>query len=386
LIARLELDLAALRANLRRLAALVAPTPLAPVVKANAYGHGLVPVARAAAPFAPMLCVYRLEEAEELRAHGVDAPLLILGPVEPSALERAHRTGAALTLWDSGSYRDAASTVARRLGRAFSVHVKIDTGVTRFGLDPARVPLAVAAMLDDPALRIDGMFTHLAAAEELESRYTRDQLTTFARCLQPLEMRLRGRSVLRHAAASAAAMLYPESRLDLVRPGIAVYGIWPSAEVRELLEGRLELQPALRWTTTLAAVREVEAGRFVGYGCAYRAPKATRIGVLPIGYAEGIPRAAGNRGAVLVDGRRAPIVGRVCMNVTMIDVGEIPAAHPGSTVTLLGDDGAESVGAMDWGDWSDSIAYEIVARLPAAIPRTVVDREAETPGLASTFS
>jgi len=367
----LTIDLAAIRRNVARLAELVRPARYAAVVKANAYGHGLPEVARALASDVAAFCTYRVDEALAIRAAGVATPILVLGPVESSELAAAHAANAAISLWSDGAFaRDVART-ARAANAPFAVHAKIDTGVTRLGIDAVRAANVIATYLNETALDVRGVFTHLAAAEELESAFTLGQLERFERALEPLDAALRHGGVVRHAAASAAAMLYPRLRLDMVRPGIATYGIWPSAETRTAA-ARVELEPALTWTTRLVVVRPVEMGRSVGYGCTFRTQRASRIGVLPIGYAEGLPRALSNSGEALVGGQRVPIVGRVCMNMTFIDVTDVPPAVPGATVTLIGADGAERIDANELAAAAQTLGYEIVARLPENIPRRYV--------------
>jgi alanine racemase len=374
MIARLTVDLDAIRRNAARLRALIAPARLAAVVKANAYGHGLTPVALALAREVDAFCVYRVEEAALLRAAGIAVPVLVLGPVEPSELDLAHRSRAAIALWSEGAFRQDATRVARRHGSRFAVHAKIDTGVTRLGLDRDRAPAALASYLGDPDLALRGAFTHLAAAEELESTFTLRQLERFESALEPLRAILAERGVIRHAAASAAGMLFPKLRLDLVRAGIALYGIWPSEETRCAVSASL-LEPVLTWTTELVVVRPVEAGRPVGYGCSFRTTRASRIGVLPIGYAEGLPRALSNAGQVLVGGRRVPIVGRVCMNMAFVDVTDVPEAAPGMPVTLLGRDGDAQIDPNELAAAAGTIGYELVARLPAEVPRFYESRD-----------
>lgn len=371
----LTIDLAAVRRNVARLAELVRPARYAAVVKANAYGHGLPEIARALADEADAFCTYRVDEALAIRAAGVATPILVLGPVEPDELAAAHEARAAIALWSDGAFARDVARAARAAGAPFAVHAKIDTGVTRLGIDAARAANVVAEYLTDAALDVRGVFTHLAAAEELESAFTLGQLERFERALEPLDAALRRDGVVRHAAASAAAMLYPRLRLDMVRPGIATYGIWPSAETRAAAPPHLELEPALSWTTRLVVVREVEAGRSVGYGCTFRTQRPSRIGVLPIGYAEGVPRALSNAGEALVGGRRVPIVGRVCMNMTFVDVTDVPQARPGATVTLIGADGDERIDANELGAAAQTIGYEIVARLPETLPRRYAGAE-----------
>lgn len=372
MIAELQIDLGAIRRNVARLGDLVAPAHYAAVVKADAYGHGIVPVARALAGDVAYLCVYRTDEAAELRAAGVATPLLILGPVEPRELALAYESTAAIALWSEGAFARDAARMGRTGGGRFPVHVKIDSGVTRLGLDHDRATGALASYLAEPGLDVRGVFTHLAAAEELATTFTLTQLDRFGRAIAPLEPILAERGVLRHAAASAAAMLFPKLRLDMIRAGIATYGIWPSNETRTAMAGALRLEAALTWTTQLVVVRSVEAGRSVGYGCSFQTQRASRIGVLPIGYAEGIPRAAGDSASALVAGRRVPFVGRICMNMSFVDVTGVPEAHPGSRVTLVGSDGDETIDANEFAEAAGSIGYELVARLPPTIPRRYV--------------
>jgi alanine racemase len=367
--ATVDIDRGALRRNVARLRDLARPAQFMAVIKANAYGHGLVPVAEALAGDADVLGVYRADEALAVREAGVTTPLLVLGPVDSADLAALHAAGVAIPLWDVRGFRSDVARVARTQGRPFAVHVKVETGVARLGLPHAHAAAAIAEILDDAALQLDGVFTHLAAVEELESAFTLTQLERFDTAIGPVAAALRGGGTRLHAAASAAIMLFPRARLDLVRAGIATYGLWPSAATQTALAQPFELEPALGWRTALVVVRDLPAGTPVGYGCTYETTRQSRIGVLPIGYAEGIPRAVSNRGAVLVGGRRAPIVGRVCMNMTMVDVTDVPNAHPGQTVTLIGRDGDARLGAEDWADWAGTIAYEIVARLPAEIPR-----------------
>jgi alanine racemase len=372
-IAQLEIDLGAIRRNVAALARLVAPARYAAVIKSNAYGHGLVPVARALANDVAAFCVYGFEEAAALRESGIATPVLVLGPVDPRDLEDAIDRDVALALWSDGAFLRDATRAARARGRRLRVHAKIDTGVTRLGLDADRAAGTIASYLANEDLELEGTFTHLAAAEELESNYTLAQLERFEGALAPLDALLKERHVVRHAAASAAAMLYPKLRLDLVRAGIATYGIWPSPDTRRAMRGGPELEAALTWTSELVVVREVEPGRSVGYGCTFHTTRPSRIGVVPIGYAEGIPRAVSGRGSVLVEGRRVPLVGRVCMNMCFVDVTGVPEAHPGSTVTLIGRDGDESIDANAFAEAAATIGYEIVARLPAEVPRRYVE-------------
>jgi alanine racemase len=365
MFARLEIDTDAIAANLKTLAQLVAPARVAAVVKANAYGHGLQEVGVAIEHDVSRLCVYSLEEAIALRDASVDARIQVIGPVAPRDLPTAYASNVEITLWDDGSYAREVVKAATEARVPFPVHVKIDTGVTRLGFAADGARAAIERILAMPALRVAGVMSHLAAAEELDSTFTSEQLARFHGAVDGFDP-----AIERHIAASAAAMLWPQTRLDLVRAGIAIYGLWPSEPTRRIMEERgLHLVPALSWHTELCAVHDVPAETSVGYGCTYRTTRQSRIGVLPIGYNEGLPRARSNRGDVFVDGKRVPLVGRVCMNMAFVDVTDVPDAHIGSPVTLIGSEGDDRISAETFADWCDTINYELVARLPAAIPR-----------------
>jgi alanine racemase len=372
LIAYLDVDLTAIRRNAQALAKLVAPAKFMAVVKANAYGHGIAAVARSLRGVADRFGVYALEEAVQLRDAGISEPILIMGPVAPGDLAEAHGVEAAITVWDRGMYPNDVATAAGR-GAPFPIHVKLDTGVARLGLDAADAADAIREYLKTPGLNVEGIYSHLAAAEELDSRFTESQLALFDKVLDAVQYELADLEPgpLRHIAASAAAMLWPQTRLDMVRVGIALYGLWPSPQTRTFMNGHgIDLVPALRWMTQLVAVRAIEAGTTVGYGRTFTAPSPMTIGILPIGYAEGVPRNVSNRGAVLVGETRCPIIGRVCMDMTMIDISAVRDPYPGMRVTLIGADGRETISTDDWAAWAETINYEIVARLPAHIART----------------
>lgn len=366
----ITVSLDALRQNARRLRELVAPARIGFAIKSNAYGHGILETALAIEPFSSMLCVYGVEEAVALRDAGITKPVLIMGPVKPDDLETAYATKAAIALWDTGSYALRVASVARRRNAPFPVHVKINTGLNRLGLSTRDAADAIEDYLRMPDLAVEGVFSHLAAAEELDSPFTLSQLAAFESTLAPVA-ELQEKRPLLHIAASAAAMLWPQTRLDMVRIGIALYGLWPSPATREAMEqSGLTLEPALGYETSIVAVRHVSTGEAVGYGTTFHAPHHMKIGVLPLGYADGIPRAFSNTGAFAVNGKRCNIVGRVCMNMTMIDITHVPDAAPETPVTLIGTNGEASVTADDWATWAGTINYEIVTRLPSEVPRT----------------
>jgi alanine racemase len=372
----LQISLPALRHNAALLRDLVGIGRAAFVLKGNAYGHGLVPAARAVEPFATRLCVYTVEEALALRDAGIGAPLLVLGPVPSGALDDALAANIELALWNRSEFARRICSAAANQRRPAAVHIKVNTDLNRLGFEPHALPHAVDELLRFPEIAIAGIFSHLASAEELDSPYTMRQLAAFERALARVAPRLEGQvpAPVRHIAASAAAMLWPQTRLDMVRFGIALYGLNPSPQTREAMAGSpLDLRPALSYYSQLVAERTIAAGASVGYGGSFHAPREMRIGVVPAGYADGVPRALSNRGAFLVDGARCPIVGRVAMNMAEIDLTLAPRAHVGSSVTLIGRDGDVEITADDWATWADTINYEIVTRLPSELPREYVE-------------
>jgi len=376
MIGTLRISTAALRNNARLLRELVGAQRAAFVVKANAYGHGIVDTALAIEGLAAKLCVFNVDEALELRDGGITAPILIMGPIPPERLDDAMACKAEVALWDIKSFARDLSQAALRAQTRAQAHVKINTGLNRLGLDPRDLPDAVEAYGRANGLEIAGIFSHLAAAEELDSPYTMLQLERFNNAYQQAApiLAARGFTPIRHIAASAAAMLWPQTRLDLSRFGIALYGLWPSAATKEAMNGEnLPLQPALSYESQLIVVRTIDAGEPVGYGLTYHAPRQMRIGVVPLGYADGVPRALSNKGTVLVDGTRCAIIGRVAMNMFFVDLSHVPDAHAGSNVTLIGREGSQEISVDDWAAWSDSINYEIVSRLPSTLARVYAE-------------
>ncbi len=376
MIGEIRVDLGALRHNAKILRDLVGPKHAAFVVKSNAYGHGLVEAALAVEPFATQLCTYAVEEGLALREGGITAPILVLGPIPPGALSDAMAARLELALWDTGGFARKLAAAARKRQARAKVHVKVNTGLNRLGFEPHELVDAIEDYLRVSEIEIAGVFSHLSSAEEIDSPSTMHQLETFERALAPAEPLFERHAIvpLRHIAASAAAMLWPQTRLDMSRFGIALYGLWPSKATREAMNPQnLDLRPALSYSSEVVVIRSVASGAPVGYGASFHAPRDMRIGVVPVGYADGVPRALSNRGAFLVDGAVAPIVGRVAMNVTEIDLTNAPNARPGSTVTLIGRNGEARLGADDWADWCDTINYEIVARLPGELPRVYDD-------------
>ncbi|HEX6797360.1 MAG TPA: alanine racemase [Ktedonobacterales bacterium] len=364
----LEIDLSAIGRNTQLIAEWVGPdTRVLVSLKADAYGHGALRVARTVLRNgASWLGVATVSEAEPLRAAGITAPILVFGYIAPWQAREAVHLDLRATVYSLDAAR-ALARAARDLGRELRVHVKVDTGMARLGLRAEDVDGIVSfcrALRQMLGLVTEGVFTHLATADSADQTYARRQLARFETVLAALEAEgLRPPIV--HAANSAAALALPEARYDLVRPGIAIYGLNPSDEV-PLPEG---FAPALAFKTQVAQVKEIPAGEGISYGATYITTAPTRIAVLPVGYADGFRRAPANWGEVLVRGRRAPILGRVCMDQCMVDVTAIPGVQPGDEVVLIGRQGEDELTAEEVARRLGTISYEVVAELLARVPR-----------------
>jgi alanine racemase len=360
-------DLAAIRDNV---AAMKSRTPaeLMAVVKADGYGHGLLPSARAAlAGGATWLGTAIVDEAVALREGGITVPLLawLWTPAETGTVARA--LGADVDLSVSSQWQlDAVTAAARELGRPARIHLKIDTGLSRNGCYVADWPDLVTAAAKAQAtgeVSVVGIWSHFAYADEPGHPTIGRQIAAFQDALE-VAARAGVDPPLRHLANSAATLTRPEAHFDLVRPGIAVYGLSPVAEPHGLV-------PAMTLRAQAAGVKRVRAGEGVSYGHEYTTGRETTLVLVPLGYADGVPRHAGNRGPVWVNGRRFTVAGRVCMDQIVIDVGDLPVA-PGDPVVLFGSGRDGEPTAQDWADAIDTIHYEIVTRIGPRVPRVYV--------------
>jgi alanine racemase len=346
----LEIDLEAIRRNAQRMRE-IAGVGLMAVVKAGAYGHGLAPTARAAAHGgAGWLGVARVDEGLELRRSALETPILILGPTPADRLPEALEARLRLTVW-SEQHLEAAAAAGSRHGDAF-VHVKVDTGMNRIGARPEVVLDLVRRASRMTSLRVEGVYTHFACADGADRRITERQNDQFADLVRALESNGL-RPPLVHAANTAAALAYPETRWDLVRSGIGLFGMHPSPEVR-LPNG---FRPALEWKTRLTRVARVPAGQGVSYGHRYVTRREERIGTIPVGYGDGFRRVEGNQ--VLIAGRKVPVVGTVCMDQCMVQLDSVPAADAGDEVVLIGTQGSETITAEDLAGLWGTINYEV---------------------------
>lgn len=372
-----EIDRAALRHNLRLFRSLVdRRTRLALVVKANAYGHGLQQIAPSATAEADWLAVHSADEARRLRRLGLDCPVLIMGFVPPADLfdldaeTHVFVSTPEVAEW-LGAYR-------QRTGISLPVHLKVETGTHRQGVAVDRIPELCRAVRRC-GLEVVGLATHFANIEDtLEHEFARAQLATFSSAIEVASRELGGRPTYVHAACSAAALLWRASDFDLVRVGISGYGHWPSRETKLswILDhggDGLQLQPVLSWRATVGQIQSVPTGGTVGYGRSWTALRPSRVAVLPFGYSDGYPRALGNQARVVLHGTRVPVVGRVCMNITLVDVTDVPAVQVGDVCTVLGADGGAAVTAEELAALAGTINYEVLARLAEHVPRFVTD-------------
>jgi alanine racemase len=363
-----EIDLGAVQRNLSRFRKLVGPSAAVfGVVKADAYGHGAVPVARALEPLCNALAVSLVEEGLELRAAGVRAPIFVLGAYYDRHQDDVIDERLTPVVYDLGDLERFSAAAARR-GRRIDVHIKVDTGMSRLGIAVDEVSGVLARLADLSALRLAGLCTHLASADLPDAGVTEQALDKFDVCLEQAR-RAGFTNLAHHAANSAAAIRFPRARLAAVRPGLALYGAMPSRDVAVA-----DLEAALRLSTRIMAIHEIAAGTPVSYGGQWRAARPSRVATLPVGYADGYPRHVRDACA-LVGGRRVPIVGAVCMDMLMIDVTDVPQADAGmgAPVTLIGRDGAEEITVDDLAGWAGTLSYEILCGISKRVPRILRD-------------
>lgn len=374
-----EIDLDAVAANVRELRRITRPAArLLVAVKANAYGHGLVAVARQAlAHGADALGVARLPEAVTLRSAGINAPVLIFGYTPPSDVEALVRHDLIQTVYAPETARAYAGRIGKSGGR-LRVHLKVDTGMGRLGILPdsrrhvapgmdisgqtARGVLDIAGLHE---LMLEGIFTHFASSDSADKGFAEEQFGTFMAFLDQLK-RSGLEFEVRHAANSGAIIDMPHTHLDMVRAGVSLYGLYPSDEVDK---SRIDLTPVMTLKARIVHLKKVPAGFPVSYGMTHTTPAPTTIATVPVGYADGFNRRLSNRGHMLVHGQKVPIVGRVCMDLTMIDVGGIPGVALEDEVVILGRQAGEAIPAEDIAGLLNTINYEITSAITARVPR-----------------
>jgi alanine racemase len=366
-----EIDLSALANNIRVVrSALLAPrTRILAVIKANAYGHGALPVAaRALAAGCWGLGVGDSGEALELREHGITAPVVILGAILEEEIPRVVEEDVDVTV-HSGDLLPLLEAEARRQHRVLRVHLKVDTGMGRLGCPPDAALDLARAILDCPHLELEGLATHLSSVAGADPSYTTLQLARFRQTLDALGADgIRPRIV--HAANSAGIFTFPNAHFDLVRPGISLYGMDPGLFARL----KLPLQPVMSLKARVAFVKPVPAGATIGYDQSWTAPRDTRIATVTLGYSDGYPHRLTNRGQALVRGRRCPVVGKVMMDYLLVDVGALSEAAVGDEVTLIGRDGLEEVRIEELAREAGTLPYEIACGIGRRVKRVYVER------------
>ncbi|QNM05558.1 alanine racemase [Qiania dongpingensis] len=344
-------------------------TRICAVIKADGYGHGAVPIARKLKGLADYFAVATAEEAFNLRYHQIEEPILVLGYVPEDAYERAVMEEIRLTVY-TYEMAERLSEAAKRCGKQAFIHIKLETGMNRIGFRPGEEALSQAeAMSRLPGIMLEGIFSHFARADEKDKSYAERQYRIFDGFVSALKKR--GVEIpLKHMGNSAAIIDLPQFDVDMVRAGIALYGMYPSNEVDRR---RVGLTPALRLTARVIFIKEIEPGETVGYGGTYTAQRRMKIATIPIGYGDGYPRNLSNRGYVLLDGKKAPITGRVCMDQLMVDVTDVPEVRQGDEAVLVGRDGEQMISVEELAELAGTFNYEFVCDLGKRIPRIYLD-------------
>jgi alanine racemase len=346
------------------------------VVKSNAYGHGMIEVAKIALNSgANWLGVVNLEEALQLKKEKIKAPIFILSYWD---FEKVSKNLKKIYNFDFPVYTmeqlKFLSTVGEKIKKNINIHLKIDTGTSRIGVLVKDAIDFIKKIKKMPYLNLRGIFTHYAASERADQTYTNWQTKRFEKIIAGLE-KLNIIIPYKHTACSAATIVNPKTHFNLVRIGIAMYGLWPSKEIKKIVEKKkidFTLKPSLSWKTKVIQVKELPAKTFIGYDCTYQTKKRTKIAILPIGYWEGYDRKFSNCGEVLIRGKRCPVRGRVCMNLTMVDVTKIPKIKIGDEVVLIGKQGKEEISADELAEKIGTINYEIITRINPLIPRIYI--------------
>ena len=369
-----EIDLSALRHNFRTMNRLVGPqTTVCAVIKADAYGHGIEHVAVALQKEgAEWMGVTSTDEGVQVRNAGVNTRILLMTGFWHGEEDEVVARNLTPSVWDPWQVESLQQTAAKRDAKA-RIHLKVDTGMTRFGIGMTDLPKTLELIRESPNLELEGVFTHLASAEVVDAPDVEAQREKFAQVRQVVQQQGFSPRYF-HMANTAATICHPETRDLMVRPGIAMYGYiqrfaWASG-------GRgpgfpIDLKPVLSWKTNIISIRQVPAGRFVGYNGTFITTRRTRIAGLPIGYADGLNRRMSNRGRFIVRDHYAPIIGRISMDITLLDVTDIPDAQIGDEVLVIGSSKNCQVNAWHHAHFADTIAYEILCAISERVPRRV---------------
>lgn len=364
-----EVDLDAIWENMVHMKENIAEnTKILAVIKTDGYGHGGVPIAKMLEQLDFMFgyAAATYEEAHVLREAGVKKPILILGYTFPYCYEELIREEIRPAVYRRDTVEELAAA-AEKVGKKAKVHIKVDTGMGRIGITPDEEGLEfVRFLIEHPELEVEGIFTHFAKSDEADKTSANHQLELFQNFIDKIQTELGITIPVKHCSNSAAILEMPQANMDMVRAGITTYGLYPSEEVSKDI---VPLRAAMSLYSHIVYCKMIHAGQSVSYGGLFTAQKDTRVATIPVGYGDGYPRSLSGRGYVLIHGKRAPILGRVCMDQFMVDISEIPEAMDGDKVTLLGMDGTERITAEELGELSGRFNYEFVCDLGKRIPR-----------------
>lgn len=365
-----EVSLGAVKANFKALSQLAKGSEVLPVVKANAYGHGLVPVSKALLQAgAKFLAVAFVQEGVFLRQAGIEAPVLVLTPTLPAEIPLLLKNKLIPQVSSVEGAREI-SRAALRLGlKNVAIHLKIDTGMARVGVQASQVIREIEAIRRIPGIRITGVYTHLATADWTDPKYAWRQITLFKQALEKIH-RQAGITPATHVANSAALITYyPQSKGTWVRPGIALYGVYPNPAMKN----QVKLTPVMQVKTRLLHVKTLEKGESVSYGRTYKAKKKIKVATLGIGYADGLLRSLSNKGSCLIRGKRVPLVGTICMDMCMADVSKVAGVKVGDVATIFGRDGKAVLPVEEQASKAGTISYELLCAVGERISRIYVD-------------
>lgn len=367
-----EVDLDAIWENMVHMKENIAEnTKILAVIKTDGYGHGGVPIAKMLEQLDFMFgyAAATYEEAHVLREAGVKKPILILGYTFPYCYEELIREEIRPAVYRRDTVEELA-TAAAKVGKKAKVHIKVDTGMGRIGITPDEEGLEfVRFLIEHPELEVEGIFTHFAKSDETDKTSANHQLELFQNFIDKIQTELGITIPVKHCSNSAAILEMPQANMDMVRAGITTYGLYPSEEVSKDV---VPLRAAMSLYSHIVYCKTIHAGQSVSYGGLFTATKDTRVATIPVGYGDGYPRSLSGKGYVLIHGKKAPILGRVCMDQFMVDISEIPEAMEGDKVTLLGMDGTERITAEELGELSGRFNYEFVCDLGKRIPRVYI--------------
>lgn len=367
-----EVDLDAIWENMVHMKENIAEnTKILAVIKTDGYGHGGVPIAKMLEQLDFMFgyAAATYEEAHVLREAGVKKPILILGYTFPYCYEELIREEIRPAVYRRDTVEELAAAAAK-VGKKAKVHIKVDTGMGRIGITPDEEGLEfVRFLIEHPELEVEGIFTHFAKSDETDKTSANHQLELFQDFIKKIQTELGITIPVKHCSNSAAILEMPQANMDMVRAGITTYGLYPSEEVSKDI---VPLRAAMSLYSHIVYCKTIHSGQSVSYGGLFTAQKDTRVATIPVGYGDGYPRSLSGKGYVLIHGKKAPILGRVCMDQFMVDISEIPEAMDGDKVTLLGMDGTERITAEELGELSGRFNYEFVCDLGKRIPRVYI--------------